>query len=440
MHTAKIFSLMFGLALASAACGDSKSSLNPTAPSAVSADSVSVEADASDAAGSMAKGPKPGNGNGNGNGNNGGGNGNGNGNSGGGNGNGNNGGGNGNGNGNGNNDPRTPTNGSPTAPTAPIPPGKSKVEFEGRLQAVGGGSVTVNGQVITVTPETVIRHGNRTFDVSELHVGDRVHVRANRVAPPAGGATTVVETTLQAVEIRLQNPGDATEPGEGDVDGLVSVTALDASAVEGSANNGVFRLTRSGTLAQLASSLTVTYTLTGTAVSGVDYGTVPLTATFPANQGYVDVTIAPLVDNAVEGAETVILTLTAAAPFELGSPVSATLNITDLPNPLVGVSAIDATASESGDTGRFVLVRTGNLSSPLTVTIALSGAAANGTDYDAVETTVTFAANAAAASVFIIPVADAVADASETVILTVVDGASYDLAAASTATVTISGS
>ena len=79
MHTVKIVSLIFGFALAAAACGDSKSSLNPTAPSALSADSVNVEADGAALSGSMAKGPKPGNGNGNG----GNGNGNGNGNSGG---------------------------------------------------------------------------------------------------------------------------------------------------------------------------------------------------------------------------------------------------------------------------------------------------------------------------------------------------------------------
>jgi hypothetical protein len=429
MHTAKIVSvsLMFGLALIATACGDSKSSLNPTAPSALSADSLSVEADAAAAeSGAMANGPKPGNGNGNGNGNNGGGNGNGNG-----------GGGNGNGNGN---QPRTPTNTSPTTPTAPVAPGKSKVEFEGLLQAVGGGSITVNGQVITVTLETVIRHGNRTFELSDLHVGDRVHVRAMRVAPPADGSTVLVETTLQASVILVQNPGDATDPGEGEDDGLVSVAAFDASAVEGVANNGVFRLTRTGTLAQLASSLTVTFTLTGTAANGVDYTSVPLSATFEPNQSSVDVTIAPLVDNTVEGGETVVLTLTDVAPFELGSPIAATVTITDSANPLVSVTATDATARESGDTGRFVLVRTGNLASQLTVTITLTGAAVNGTDYDVVETTVTFAANMPTANVFIIPVADAVTDPSESVILTVVDGASYDLGASSTATVTISGS
>ena len=99
------WSLILAGAVVTAACGDSSSSLNPTAPSAVSADTQSAEAGGADEYSATAK---PDNG-GNGNGNNGGGNGNGNG-----------GGGNGNGN-----QPRTPTNTSP-GPTAPVPPGKAK--------------------------------------------------------------------------------------------------------------------------------------------------------------------------------------------------------------------------------------------------------------------------------------------------------------------------
>lgn len=419
MHSAKILSLVVGLALVTAACGDSKSSLNPTAPSAVTADSLNVESGADAVSGTMAKGPKPGNGNGNGN--NGGGNGNG-----------------GGGNGNGNN-PRTPTNTSP-APTAPVPPGKSKVEFEGLIQAVGGGSITVNGQTITVTVDTVIRHGNRTFELSELNVGDRVHVRANRVAPPtSGGTSLVVETTLQATLILVQNPGDS-DPGEGEDDGLVSVTAFDASAIEGGSNTGIFRLTRVGTATQLASPLTVAFTLGGTAVNGTDYATVPLTATFDAALTSVDVIVNPLVDNVAEGPENVVLTLTSVAPFELGSPITATVVITDAATPLVSVMAVDPSATESGDTGRFVLSRTGDLSAPLTVTVTFTGSAVNGTDYETMDTTVTFLAGAATSNQFVIPIADTVTDASETVILTVVDGASYDLGASATATVTITGS
>lgn len=346
MRIRMMWTMVVVAAVIAAACGDSKSSPMPTAPSALAADLASTVAGADDVeSGPTGQGPKPGNGNGNGNGNNGGGNGNGH----------------GNGNGNGN-QPRTPTNTSPN-PTAPIPPGKSKIEFEGLIQAVSSGSILVNGQVIMVTGDTMIRHGYLKYDLSALNPGDRVHVRANRVTAAAaiGG---FAEMTLVAAEIKLQNPGD-DDDGEGEDDGLVSVMAFDASAVETGSNTGTFRLTRSGTPTQLALPLTVTFSLGGTASNGTDYTLVPMTATFAANQPTADVVVTPLVDVAAEGPETVILTLTSVAPYELGSPITATVMITDAATPPVSVNAANNTASESGDTGRFVLTRTGDLSAPL---------------------------------------------------------------------------
>ena len=304
MHILMIWTMVVMTAAVTAACGDSQSSLTPTAPSALSADATSVVAGGEEVeSGPTGHGPKPGNGNGNGHGNNGGGNGNGNGNG---------------------NQPRTPTNTSPNAP-APAAPGKSKVEFEGLVQAVSSGSILVNGQVIMVTSETVIRHGNRRFELSAVNPGDRVHVRANRVTPTPIGS--VAEATLVAAEIKLQNPGDGDD-GDAEDDGLVSVAAFDASAVETGSNTGTFRLTRTGTPAQLALPLVVSFTLTGTATNGSDY-TAPLTATFAAGDATDDLVITPTADGLAEPSETVILTLTGVAPYELGSPITATVTITD---------------------------------------------------------------------------------------------------------------
>ena len=302
MQIRTFFTLGIAAAAFTVACGDSKSSLVPTAPSAAPVQSANVDAGVADGEyGTTANGPKPGKGNGNGN----------------------NGGGNGNGNGNGHG-PRTPTNTSPE-PTRPVPPGKSKVEFEGTVESVGSSSLLVNGQLIMVTSETVIRHGNVTFELSAVNPGDRVHVRANRVTAPTVTSGAVADATLEAAVILLQNPGQGDDTGE--VDALVSVIASDATASETGANPGVFRLRRTGTATQLESPLTVTFTLTGTATNGTDY-TAPLTATFPANQTTVDVEIAPTADGVAESDESVILTLTGVAPYELGSPIAATVTIT----------------------------------------------------------------------------------------------------------------
>lgn len=397
MHTRMIWTLGIAAALGTAACGDAKSSMIPTSPSALSADTVSAGS-ADGTSGSMHH--RPGHG-----------------------------GGPGNGNGNGN---QPPTNTSPP-PTSPVAPGKSKVEIEGRIQAVSSNSILVNGQVIMVTSETVIRHGNRMFDLSDLNVDDRVHVRASRVTTPAAPGAAVA--TLEATLILLQNPGD----GDGtETDGLVSVTASDPTATEAPVSTGTFTLTRTGTATQLALPLTVTFTLTGTAANGTDYNS-PLTATFLANQATTTVVITPIADGAVENPESVILTLTGVAPYEPGSPITATVQISDAPLPLVSVAASDGAATEAGDSGEFVLTRTGDLSAPLAVTVAISGNATNGVDYESLATTVSFAAGSATASVIVTPIADVVADPSEAVILTVIDGAAYDLGAVASATITISG-
>ena len=193
------WSVVLAGAVMTAACGDSNSSLNPTAASAVS--SSSLNADAGDEGAESSATAKGGNGKGNGNGN-------------------------GNTNDGGNNGrgapPSTPGSGggpgniSPGAPgnTSPAAPGLQKVEIEGLVMSVGTDSLTVNDQTVLVTSETVIRHGDQLFTLSQLNVGDRVHVRATRVQAAGADVDVAAVESLQATEIKLQNPvgvGDGEE-------------------------------------------------------------------------------------------------------------------------------------------------------------------------------------------------------------------------------------
>lgn len=107
---------------------------------------------------------------------------------------------------------------------------------------------------------------------------------------------------------------------------------------------------------------------------------------------------------------------------------------------LVSVTAPDATASETGpDPGMFRFTRSGGTTAALTVTFTLTGTATNGTDYQSVPLTVTFAAGQATANVVVMPLADTATEGLETVILTVVDGKGYAAGSPATATVTIAG-
>lgn len=104
----------------------------------------------------------------------------------------------------------------------------------------------------------------------------------------------------------------------------MSVTAFDAAAAETGPDLGTFRFSRTGAL---TSSLTVTYTVTGTAVNGADYQAIPVTVIFLAGQATVDVFVIPTADGVAEGVETAIVTLTDGAAYDLGAPATATATV-----------------------------------------------------------------------------------------------------------------
>jgi hypothetical protein len=396
-----VWSLLLSGAVVTAACGDSKS-LNPVAPSAVVLDGPQNDGASSAVSGPQAKGGIPG-------------------------------------------PPedkgkdkdkqpggQTPTNTSPGAP------GLKKVEIEGLISAKNGDSITVNAQKVVVPATCPIRHGQTPFTFAELRVGDRVHVRANRTTTEGALVTT---TTLTATEVILQNPGDGEGSGDDTPTTLVSATATDGFASESPVDTGTFTLTRSGSAASLTTPLTVTYSVAGTALSGIDYTALSGTATFLAGQATVTVLVTPLADAAVEGAESVILTVTDGASYDLGAPASATVMITDTNTPLVSVEAFVSTTTESSLTpGRFRFTRSGSTAAALTVTFMVTGTATSGVDYQALPVSVNFAIGSATADVLVNALNDGVSgESDETVIVTVSDGASYDVGAPASATVTILG-
>lgn len=104
----------------------------------------------------------------------------------------------------------------------------------------------------------------------------------------------------------------------------------------------------------------------------------------------------------------------------------------------INVTTADASAAEAGgDPGSFVLTRTGDVSQPMTLYYALSGSATNGSDYQKLGGSVTFAAGAASATVKVTPIDDAAAEGAESVTLTVYPSNRYTLGPSKAATVQI---
>jgi len=105
---------------------------------------------------------------------------------------------------------------------------------------------------------------------------------------------------------------------------IVTVTATAPTANEAGPVPGAFKLSRN---VVSNDPMTVQYSLTGTAVNGTDYVTVPGSATIPAGAADVVVPIVPIDDTLVEVDETALLRLRSGGPYVIGTPSSATVTI-----------------------------------------------------------------------------------------------------------------
>jgi RHS repeat-associated protein len=91
----------------------------------------------------------------------------------------------------------------------------------------------------------------------------------------------------------------------------------------------------------------------------------------------------------------------------------------------------------NGNFGQFQLIRDGNVSAALTVTVSLSGTADSGIDYNAPSTSVYFPAGVPNAYIDIYPIDDPWDEPTETVVATILSGAGYSPGSPGSATVQI---
>ena len=129
---------------------------------------------------------------------------------------------------------------------------------------------------------------------------------------------------------------------------VVTLAVTDGIATEGNpADPAVFTVSRTG---NTASSLTVNYTVGGTATNGVDYQTLTGIVVIGAGQSSATITVTTIDDTLVEGNETVIVTLSANAAYTVGSPASGTVTImdNDLPPGLALFSVSPTTVTLGG--------------------------------------------------------------------------------------------
>ncbi len=281
---------------------------------------------------------------------------------------------------------------------------------------------------------------------------------ANSVTFAAGQATTTVTVTpiddnivepTESVVLTLVNgtgynlAADLTQAQINITDNdvlLPSITIASGVNAAEPATNGTFILTRTG---DLAAALTVNLAApTGTATSATDYTAIATTATFAAGSATATVTVAPIDDTIVEPTETISLALAAGAGYTLGTTTAASINLTDndvapIVLPIISIAS-GVNAAEPATNGTFILTRTGDLATALTVNLAApTGTATSGTDYTALATTATFAVGSATATVNVAPIDDTIVEPTETISLALAAGAGYTLGTMTAASINL---
>lgn len=225
----------------------------------------------------------------------------------------------------------------------------------------------------------------------------------------------------------------------------VSIALIDNSAAETTSgqtpNAGQFTLTRTGST---STALTINYTLSGTATNGVDYTQTGNSLVIPVGQTSVTLPITVIDDAAIEGNETVVLTLNSSNNYILGSGTTGTVTIVDndVALPTVTLTASDSQAAETrtGETfnpGQFTLSRTGSTTTALTVNYTIAGTATNGSDYNQLSNSVVIPIGQTSVTVPITVIDDVAVEGSETVSLTLNSNSNYVLGSNTTGTVTI---
>ena len=215
----------------------------------------------------------------------------------------------------------------------------------------------------------------------------------------------------------------------------ITLAVAPASVTEDGTPNLVYTFTRTG---PTTNTLTVNYSIAGTATNGTDYATIGTNVTFAANSATAIVTVNPTADTTIENNETVALTLATGTGYTIGTTAAVTGTITNDDFPSVTLAVAPASVLEDGTPNLiYTLTRTGPITNVLTVNYGITGTATNGTDYATIGTSVTFAANSATATVTVNPTADTAIENNETVALTLATGTSYTIGTTTALTGTI---
>lgn len=270
-------------------------------------------------------------------------------------------------------------------------------------------------------------------------------VTAN-ISSSATGSLNYTATVSQAGDTNSDNDS-ATDTDL--LDSHVAITKInDASEPS---TNGKFRVTQA---VATEHDTIVTYSISGTALNGIDYATLTGSVTIPAGSTSADIDVLVLNDLIVEAGETIEVTLTGFTQADPGvildptpSNLTATVNLSDDDVATISIARVtDGAESNSPTNGKFRITQSAVSSTDTVVNYSISGSATPGAgnDYSTLTGTVTIPAGQTAVDVDVTVLIDNLVEGNETVIVTLTTLGAHDLEvtistlpADQTATVTI---
>ncbi|WP_422859015.1 Calx-beta domain-containing protein [Flagellimonas sp. S174] len=306
------------------------------------------------------------------------------------------------------------------------------------VYAIGGASTATSGLDFVALPLSIsIPNNSQTGTITLTPIDD-----------------TNIEGQ-ETVRVRIDNSSNATLfPISGlvtedradvfieDDDPIATILANVDTATEVGPTNGQY--TVSLNTVNTGGTITVDYTVSGTATSGSDFVVLSGSIDIVNGQQSATIILTPIDDGDIEGNETVVVTLDAGTGYTVGAAPddSATVTIENDDVFVATITANDNTAVEAGiDTGQYTvsLDAVNNAGSAITVNYNVGGTAISGSDFDALSGSVDIANGQQDATITLTPVDDSNVEPDETVIVTLDAGTGYTVGAApdNSATVTI---
>jgi trimeric autotransporter adhesin len=308
-----------------------------------------------------------------------------------------------------------------TATEAPGDTGTFRITRTGDITAalnvgLGVGGSAINGTDYTGVPSSVtISAGATSADITVTPLQDSLAELDETVnVSLAGGGSSYDLASPTSATVTISNSSPPPLPTV-----TIAATDLTASETANNSNPGVFRITRS---VATINPLTVNYSVGGTATSADYTPGIGTSATIPANQTSVEITINPVDDGLVEGTETVSVTLVAGNGYTPNfSP--ATVSIADNDFPTVNLSLSSNSSSETNPAAITVTATaSGAVFGNQTVALGVSGTGITIGDYtlsgSATPNVITILSGQATGTTIFTVVDDNVVENAETAILT----------------------